>query len=235
MSVLLPVSTQSSSRTATSKIFRHNLSDTILKEITDFSKIHQNDDRHAYKDAWNIWKNTHEQLIIDESRRLSNVGFTGDVDIKMFKAGRYYFSKKSVVSKTKTNKTRKETIDTQVDSDNTHTTDNTNTTDNTQKRSYVNMDADIIQLMDSHLKSSMDTENFKPENSFVEFITKNQHILQKEIIRLKNIIIHSTKTNDNNNAISKKISTKLKKTFKNRYFILSKLGSGGGVATTTTN
>ena len=97
------------------------------------------------------------------------------------------------------------------------------------------MDADIIQLMDSHLKSSMDTENFKPENSFVEFITKNQHILQKEIIRLKNIIIHSTQTNDNNNAISKKISTKLKKTFKNRYFILSKLGSGGGVATTTTN
>ena len=227
MSLLLPFSSQSSSKTATSKIFRYNLSDTILKEITDFSKIHQNDDRHAYKDAWNIWKNTHEQLIIDESRRLSNVGFTGDVDIKMFKAGRYYFSKKSVVSKT--NKTRKETIDAQVDSD------NTNTTDNTQKRSYVNMDADIIQLMDSHLKSSMDTENFKPENSFVEFITKNQHILQKEIIRLKNIIIHSTQTNDNNNAISKKISTKLKKTFKNRYFILSKLGSGGGVATTTTN
>ena len=33
-------------------IFRYKLSDDLMALISQFAKIHQYDDRHSYKDAW---------------------------------------------------------------------------------------------------------------------------------------------------------------------------------------
>ena len=77
-----------------SNIFRYKLSDDTMILISKFSKLHQYDDRHAYKDAWALWLNENRDFVTREEMRLNNLGFNGDVVDKMFKAGRYYFREK---------------------------------------------------------------------------------------------------------------------------------------------
>ena len=43
------------------KIFRYKLSNDILSIITQFAKIHQLDDRHSYKEAWEVWLNENKE------------------------------------------------------------------------------------------------------------------------------------------------------------------------------
>lgn len=76
------------------RTFRYKLSNEIVTFIAEFSKLHQYDDRHAYKDAWGIWLNDNRDFVSREEKRLKDIGFNGDVIDKMFKAGRYYFREK---------------------------------------------------------------------------------------------------------------------------------------------
>ena len=82
----------------TTTIYRYKLSIEAMDEITTFSKIHQYDDRHTYKEAWNMWKGNHEDFISAEAERLMRLGYVGSVEDKMYKAGRYYFRKKNISS-----------------------------------------------------------------------------------------------------------------------------------------
>lgn len=75
-------------------IFRHNFSESIMKGLYDFSKIHQYDVRSDYKEAWNVWTENHREEIGAEEQRLKENGFDGDVCDKMYKSARYYFRKK---------------------------------------------------------------------------------------------------------------------------------------------
>ena len=83
-------------------VFRFNLSNEMVDALSDFSKMHQFDDRHAYTDAWNKWKNAPHisKLMADEIERLQNLDYRGSADSienKIFKSGRYYFRNKSFV------------------------------------------------------------------------------------------------------------------------------------------
>ena len=77
-------------------VYRYKLSDDIMKEITNFAKIHQYDDRVSYKEAWAVWYKANEDYLNREVRRLAEIGYEGSVEDKMFKAGRYYFRKKGI-------------------------------------------------------------------------------------------------------------------------------------------
>ena len=82
------------------KTFRHEFSKAFIEQLSQFSKVHQYDDRHTYKSEWTKWTQREEisQAIETERRRLHENGYTGDVNDKMFKAGRYYFRKKTVAA-----------------------------------------------------------------------------------------------------------------------------------------
>ena len=43
--------------------FRFKFSDEFITELSQFAKIHQFDDRHAFKDAWNSWVEDNEELV----------------------------------------------------------------------------------------------------------------------------------------------------------------------------
>jgi len=60
-----------------------------------FSKLHQYEDRHLFKTSWENWSNENREMIELEMRRLYQLGYTGDVMLKMFKSARYYFRKKT--------------------------------------------------------------------------------------------------------------------------------------------
>ncbi len=180
------------------KIFRFKLSDEIMLLITQFAKMHQYDDRHSYKEAWEDWYTVQQDVLEREVSRLEQLGYKGDVLDKMFKAGRYYFrEKKQVVEVARANEVGANEV-------------GKKTTDK-KKRKYIVMNPEVILAMDQHLKNAMKQPDFKPAKDFVQFCEQNLEMLRREITSLKEQDIEGDQ-----------IAAKIKKTYKNRYFNLTK-------------
>jgi hypothetical protein len=189
------------------KVFRYKLSDNIMLLITQFAKIHQYDDRHSYKDAWlNQWLNDYGELVEREISRLEQLGYKGDVIDKMFKAGRYYFREKESLEK------KKNDVDTN-DDNNANTNASEEREEDKPRRTYCVMKPDVIKAMDTHLLSIMKEPKFKPANGYKQFCEQYMDILRVEIARL---------IQEGTVMTAEKLSEKIKKTYKNRYYILSK-------------
>ena len=185
------------------KIFRFKLSDEIMLLITQFAKMHQYDDRHAYKEAWEDWSIVQQDVLEREVLRLEQIGYKGDVLDKMFKAGRYYFREKKQVVEVGAN---------EVGANDTNDTNEVGAkiTDK-KKRNYIVMNPEVILAMDQHLNNAMKQPDFKPAKDFVQFCEQNLEMLRREITCLKEQDIEGDQ-----------IAAKIKKTYKNRYFNLSK-------------
>jgi len=147
-----------------------------------FSKIHQYDERKDFKEAWHIWIEENEDIINEEMRRMSNLGYDGDVLDKMFKSARYYFRKKS-----------------------------TEKVIPRQRRQYISVSKELLSAMDSHIEENIYKSDYQPKNAFVSFCKENEKILTTAITQ---IYEQGIKDSDI-------IETKIKKTYKNRYFILT--------------
>jgi hypothetical protein len=171
-------------------VYRYKLSDDIMKEITNFAKIHQYDDRVSYKESWAIWYKANEDYLNREVNRLVGIGYEGSVEDKMFKAGRYYFRKKGI----------KDNADIQSNND------------KKQRRDYISTDYEVIDAMDAHIKSSMNQNEFTPAWGYNDFCQLHINLLRIEILRIC----------EDHNIKSKEISDKIKKTYKNRYYLLSR-------------
>lgn len=166
-------------------IFRYKFTDEFTGELFKFSKVHQYDHRKDFKDAWEIWIEDNDDIVNNEVRRLTNLGYDGDIIDKMFKSARYYFRKKSTEKKTPLD-----------------------------RREYVGIRKEMLYIMDNHIKSKINDINYKPSDSFNEFCKNNLNILKEEILILCNYGFTD----------SNEIKQKIKKTYKNRYFlIISKL------------
>ena len=76
------------------------------------------------------------------------------------------------------------------------------------RRKYICVDNDLITAMDTHISDNIGNDNYKPSSAFLDFCKENIDILSEEISRLY-------AENLNSDDIKKKI----KKTYKNRYFI----------------
>ena len=214
-----------------SNIFRYKLSDDTMILISKFSKLHQYDDRHAYKDAWALWLNENRDFVTREEMRLNNLGFNGDVVDKMFKAGRYYFREKKEGKKEVKEEAAKDAKDAK-DANNAKDAKDANDDEKKKEkvvkttRNYIAMNSEFIKAVDMHLIKSVKVIDFKPQTSFIQFVEENKDILQIEVRRLYAIINNNNGgvvvCSDRKTEIHKEIMTKLKKTFKNRYFVMSK-------------
>ena len=184
-------------------VHRFTFTTEFNNELLSFSKIHQHDDRHTYKDAWKRWIENNAVLIVSESHSLKNNGFHGDIMEKMFKSGRYYFRNK------------------------THTSQSTSTS----RRKYISLDIDVISAMDLHIEkyctgtstgtntgtnTEKDISNkdittiIKPSTGFILFITEHSNILIEDTKRLTE------------HLSSREINEKYKKTYKNRFYLHTK-------------
>ncbi len=166
-------------------IYRFKLSNDISEMVTSFAKIHQFDDRKTYKEAWEDWCKDNNETINREVRRLTDIGYDGDVLDKMYKAGRYYF-------RTKNTKEKKEPK---------------------QRRAYISMNTEVLDAMDEHIKQNVDNNDYSPANGFDSFCKSNTNILAAEIRRI---------CAENENINAKVLTKKIKKTYKNRYYLYSK-------------
>ena len=164
-------------------VYRFKFTDKVTESITQFAKIHQFDDRHDYKEAWNEWLEENEDLVDSETKRLQELGYDKDIKDKMFKSGRYYFRKKTG-----------------------------NTTTPVKRRDYITIDHTILIAMDKHIIENLNKDGYTPAKGYDMFCEENTDLLSREIVQL-------VKTS----AIdAKQLADKIKKTYKKRYFIVSR-------------
>lgn len=77
-----------------------------------------------------------------------------------------------------------------------------------ERKKYVGVHKDLLDAMDSHIFSGRNKQDYKPSEGFVDFCKTNTEDLKEEIGRLLE-----------NDMDSSEIMNKIKKTYKNRYFM----------------
>jgi len=78
-----------------------------------------------------------------------------------------------------------------------------------ERRNYIVVGKNLLESMDSHIVSGLNRENFKPSEGFDDFCKTNMELLKEQV----NIFCQNGFTD------SKEIKEKIKKTYKNRYFL----------------
>jgi hypothetical protein len=167
-------------------IYRFKFTEEFIKELYEFSKIHQYDERKDFKEAWKIWTEENENIINYEMTRLNNLGYKGNILDKMFKSSRYYFRKKSTEKKQPK-----------------------------QRREYISVTRELLNAMDSHIEKNIFCEDYQPKTGFILFCRDNEIILKEAL----------TKIFEQGIRDSQLIQEKIKKTYKNRYFILTQINN----------
>lgn len=83
-----------------------------------------------------------------------------------------------------------------------------------KRRKYVTIDKTYIKLIDGYINNAItkgDDDDYKPANCFQDFIQENAEKTTELVRKLAN----------DDNLETADIITKIKKTFKNRYFVLT--------------
>ncbi len=167
-------------------IYRFKFTEDFMEELYKFSKIHQYDERKDFKEAWKVWTEENQDIIDEETIRLTNLGYPKDGDIldKMFKSARYYFRKKSTEKK-----------------------------EPKQRRQYISVPRELLESMDHHIEENVYNIDYQPKTGFVSFCKSNEKVLKSAIAKIFEQGISD----------SSLIEDKIKKTYKNRYFMLTQM------------
>jgi hypothetical protein len=162
-------------------IYRYKFTEDFMQDLFTFAKVHQYDHRKDFKEAWVAWIDANENIVNEEVRRLTRLGYAGDILDKMFKSARYYFRKKSTEKKAPE-----------------------------PRRDYVSVRKELLETIDAHINKSIAGANYKPSDGFDNFCNSNPELIKDEIS-------HLTKSGLTD---SEEIKQKIKKTYKNRYFLV---------------
>ena len=165
------------------KTYRYKFTDGFSSKMQKFSKIHAYDDIETFKDAFNEWTKTNNECIMNEEKRLQNIGYAGNIEQKIFNSVRYYYRKKSNKQSNKK-----------------------------QRRNYISINKDLLDHMDGHISQSYRKVNIKPSDAYDNFCKT----FKKEITNECTFITKHTALSNEDAA------NKIKKTYKNRYFIFKK-------------
>ena len=164
-------------------IYRYKFTYEFTEELYKFSKIHQYDDKNDFKEAWNIWIKDNDDIVSQEVRRVTNLGYNGNIITKMFKSARYYFRKK--------NTEKKQPI---------------------ERRNYVGVQKEILDSMDKHIETNIkNNSKYKPADAFHSYCNEHTDVIKVEIKNLLKLGLNNPN----------EIKNKIKKTYKNRYFLLT--------------
>ena len=77
-----------------------------------------------------------------------------------------------------------------------------------ERRQYISVNRELLNAMDIHIKENMSDKEYKPKLGFSNFCEKHIDLLNETISKLS--------VND-----AELISDKIKKTYKNRYFMIT--------------
>ena len=183
--------------------YRYLFSTELSIELNDFARIHMYDDRKTFKNEWVSWIEIEgiKNLLQEEIKRLSNLGCEDDIIDKMFKSARYYYRKKPQV---------KQVI-------------------KIERKKYTGFTKAILESMDNHIRNEIQknikikekSENIvnisdiSPADAYDNYVLENQDIIIKEIKIYKGV-------NQIIDIDVKELSNKIKKTYKNRFYVITR-------------
>ena len=135
--------------------YRFKFSENFRKHIHIFAQINKNvDDKYDWDNNFDKWKHEKIQYILEEQRRLSNLGYVGDIQCyqgKIYKSARYYFKNKEINNNNKPKK----------------------------RRVYVSLERDLLDAIDDDIDNIMNSKentNNKPQNAYIKFINNTKYI-----------------------------------------------------------
>ena len=203
------------------RVLRFEISGALVEHLAAFANVHRYDDRKTYKEAWVQWMAGAEvaDLFNAEVARLKALGYKGDAADKLYKSGRYYF------------RTREPTVQRSSLWPRTPPSRATSTPNDANGarrgsgnlgslRKYVLLNHALLVAMDDHIERSMQSnDEYTPAMGFSEFckLHARDAVLISEVARL---VERAGSKPDA--AAAKDIHQKLKKTYKNRYFMMVK-------------
>lgn len=193
------------------RVLRFEFSDALIEHVAAFANVHQYDDRKTYKEEWAAWL-THDEiatLFKTEVARLSDLGYKGDIADKLFKSGRYYFRGK------------------RPNNANASANANADKTKVMNRRKYISVSRPILDAMDEHIERGLRSgDTYTPANGFANFcnIHANDEVLNAEIANLaqRMMLMCNSDESQGQRMTKEAVDAKLKKTYKNRYFMLTK-------------
>ena len=168
----------------TSNICRYKFDSPVVGLINEFATTHKYDDASQFRDEWDEFIKDNKATIDREKQRLTNAGYKGDINSKMYKSARYYFKNKSTEKK----KTK-------------------------QRRKYVTLSKGLLADMDRHISTVAFRQEMKPAHAYNNFISDATYSAKLDDAMQK-MLDNDWKEPDADN--------KVKKTYKNRYFIQQK-------------
>jgi hypothetical protein len=208
------------------RVLRFEFSQELVQVVTAFANVHRYDDRKTYKEAWAQWMSGAEvaDLFNAEVARLKALGYKGDAADKLFKSGRYYFRQKTYGPGNVVPRTPPPNLSLHTPPPNLslHTDPKPLGVRGAlvAPRKYVTMDRALLGAMDAHIERSMQSNpEYTPAIGFSEFCKTHagDAVLTSEVARLFHRMVSKTDAD-----AAKEIHEKLKKTYKNRYFMMVK-------------
>ena len=149
---------------AQQQIYRYKFSEAFKRNIYNFAQINKDvEDKEQWDSNFDKWKSQNIQYILEEQRRLSNMGFAGDIQLKqgkIYKSARYYFKNKQTNKKPK------------------------------KRRVYISLERNLLDAIDDDIQNIMNSKennNNKPHNAYINFIknTKYTNVINIEKARLE--------------------------------------------------
>jgi hypothetical protein len=212
-------------------VFRFEFSPECFELLSGFARENLGVPRKEYKAKWEQFATDHAEFIAQESARLADAGYDGDVLIKMFKTVKYYLTKRvkaattasavveqvdQVAETTNVNDEGDVDDDATVDADVDTDTIPVQTQTQTRRRHYTTLDRAVLEAMDSHITSSI-SSNSKPATCYASFCDQFRNSIETEIARL--VRFDGLVVRDAFTFTEKTAEEKLKKTYKNRMFL----------------
>jgi hypothetical protein len=205
-------------------VFRFEFSPECFELLSGFARENLGVPRKEYKAKWEQFATDHAEFIAQESARLADAGYDGDVLIKMFKTVKYYLTKRVKAATTASAVVDQVDEVTEVDDDDDATVAADVDTDavpvqtqtQTRRRHYTTLDRAVLEAMDSHITSSI-SSNSKPATCYASFCDQFRNSIETEIARL--VRFDGLVVRDAFTFTEKTAEEKLKKTYKNRMFL----------------
>lgn len=215
-------------------VFRFEFSSECFELLNGFARENLGVPRKEYKAKWEQFATDHAEFIAQESARLADAGYDGDVLVKMFKTVKYYLTKRvkaattasivvdAVVEGEEVTEEALDDDDATVDADVDTLADvvPVQTTQTQTRRHYTTLDRAVLEAMDSHITSSI-SSNSKPATCYASFCDQFRNSIETEIARLVrydglnvDVVRVGAFT-----FTEKTAEEKLKKTYKNRMFL----------------
>ena len=188
----------------TIKTNRHTYSDEVVERLSSFAKIHEYDERKVFKEAWQTWIEEPDikTVIGQEVSRLTSNGLTGDILERMYKSARYYYRKKGGEDEIVKPVIRKE---------------------------YEGLPRSVLRTIDDYIHGEINRSILESESggnkqrpieitaakSFLSFCKMHYDIIS-------DMIPPTDEKSNNMREELKKVTDKLKKTYKNRFYNIKK-------------